>query len=127
MKYILPCMVIALMLTVSQTSAQSGPGSLAKNNVEYSTPKLAYLNASISNDRLLLNWSVENNKVTDRFEVERSTDGKTFQMVALVFGSEQSDVADYSFFEKARKAKTYYRLKMIYTNNKAEYSDIVIP
>lgn len=115
------------MIIVNNTSAQSGAGSLAKNSMEHTTPKLAYLNATNSNDRVLLNWAVENNKEADRFEVERSTDGKTFQMAALVFTSEINGVADYSFFEKARKVKTYYRLKMIYTNNKTEYSDIVIP
>lgn len=131
MKYILPCMVIGLIVAVSSASAQSNLGSFTNNKIEKvdSNPavKLAYLNASISNDRVLLNWAIENNKETDRFEVERSTDGKSFKTAALVFGSELTELAEYSFFEKAKKAKTYYRLKLIYKNNRTEYSDIIIP
>jgi hypothetical protein len=130
MKHILFFLVIAMCCTCVAT-AQNNLGSLTNNKVENvessKAEKLSYLTASISNERVLMNWAIENNKDTDRFEVERSTDGKSFKMVALVFGSELTGLAEYSFFEKVKKVKTYYRLKIVYKNGTADYSDVVMP
>lgn len=131
MKYILPCVAIMLAFTVKKGFAQNKEVAFASETFGKMTwirpAKLAYLNATTRDNRVLLNWAIENNKETNMFEVERSTDGKTFKMVGLVFGSELSELAEYRFFEKLRKGKTFYRLKVIYKNNKAEYSDIIIP
>ena len=131
MKYILPCVVIVLAFTVNKGFAQNNDVAFVSDTFDKTAgigpAKLAFIKATTSDNRVWLNWAMENNKETNMFEVERSTDGKTFKMVGLVFGSELSELAEYRFFEKLRKGKTFYRLKVIYKNNKAEYSDIIIP
>jgi hypothetical protein len=119
--------MILVLVCAYQATAQTTIGANVSANETSVASRLTYLNASINNERVLLNWAIDNNKETDRFEVERSTDGKTFKMVALVFGSENTGLAEYSFFEKAKKAKSSYRLRIYYKNGRVDYSDTVIP
>lgn len=75
--------------------------------------------------RFWLNWTVDHNRETNQFEIEKSSDGKNFTMAALVFGTENSDTGNYQFYEKAKSKKMYYRIKIIYKDNSTEYSDII--
>src|SRR4030095_12086338 len=73
--------------------------------------------ANNSNDKINLNWSVDSNESSDKFEVERSLDGTNFKMAALVFTSEKKGNEDYKFFERLNSAeKVYYRIKRYYHN-----------
>ena len=54
---------------------------------------------------MILNWVVGENETADRFEIEKSTDGKTFIMAALVFGTEKPKTDKYQFYEKAGRKK----------------------
>jgi hypothetical protein len=73
-----------------------------------------------------LNWSVDSNEATDKFEVERSFDGVNFKMAALVFTSEKKGNEDYKFFERLKSGdKVYYRIKRWYNNETIKYSKIV--
>lgn len=68
---------------------------------------------------------VNENETADRFEVEKSTDGKTFTMAGLVFGTDKSETDNYQFYEKAGNKKILYRIKMINKNQQAEYSAVI--
>ena len=87
--------------------------------------KLISITGSISNNKVILNWVVGANETADKFEVEKSTDGKTFTLAALVFGSDKSETDNYLFYEKAGSKKTLYRIKMINKNQQAEYSSVI--
>jgi hypothetical protein len=87
--------------------------------------KLISINASISNNKVMLNWVVNENETADKFEIEKSTDGKTFTMAALVFGTDKTETDNYMFYEKAGKQKILYRIKMISKNQQTAYSEVI--
>lgn len=76
--------------------------------------------------KVSLNWIVTDNEEISQFEVESSTDGKTFRMAALVFATERSGRDNYYFFEKLKKSKTYYRVKAITKSGSVTYSRIIL-
>lgn len=131
MKHNLYCLAILILCATVNLSAQENLSSLTnkQKTIEHSAAAgtFTYFNAIAANNRVTLNWAVGNNNGMDRFEIEKSTDGKTFSMIALVFGSELAESADYEFFEKLKKTKPYYRVKVIYKDNRTEYSSVVIP
>ena len=88
--------------------------------------KIISFNSIINKKRVSLNWIVTGNQDIDQFEVERSTDGKKFQVVALIFGTEKSGMDNYYFFEKLKKSKTYYRVRTIAKDGSVNYSQIII-
>ena len=100
----------------------------AKSISDYAaSASIIYFNGIIKNDRVLLNWTTDKNQEADKFEVERSLDGKNFVMAALVFGTDQPDKVEYQFYEKNKKVKVFYRLKIIQKNLSVEYSAIISP
>ena len=82
---------------------------------------------TINNGRVLLNWTLDKNQAVDKIEVERSTDEKKFVMAGLVFGTDQSDKMDYFFYEKNKKVKLFYRLKVINKDLTVIYSSTITP
>ena len=118
------------MLTHSNSlSAQNSAAPTTASTVSAppSTAVVNQLNCSIKNDRVLLNWAVDNNQSANQIEVESSTDGKSFTIAALVFGTDKKDTDNYYFYEKAKKGKIFYRLKIINTDSSIQYSAIVTP
>lgn len=87
--------------------------------------KLLSVKGSIIKNKVELNWTVGENETADQFAVEKSTDGKTFTVTALVFSSEKTETVSYQYFDKAGKHKTLYRIKLINKNKETEYSPIV--
>ncbi len=78
-------------------------------------------------NKIMLNWSVDQNETADRFELEKSFDGRNFTTAAIVFSTENSGVENYSFKETAPVAgKIIYRLKIFDKNQKAGYSNNLV-
>jgi hypothetical protein len=78
------------------------------------------------NNKVTLQWRVENNETTDQFEVQRSNDGIEFKTIGIVFASEKNGVEDYMFYETINSSdKVMYRLKMIGKGNDVRYSKIL--
>lgn len=133
MKFILSAVVMTLSLCTNPVkAAPTRYSSFLSSEVNPALPNLSfssipYFTGVVKNNRVLLTWAIDNNIETDRIEVERSHDGKNFSMVALVFGSEQAGVAEYQFYEKLRKGKSFYRLKIIHKNNTIDYSATITP
>ena len=128
--FTLACFVSIIMLTNSKSlSAQNNVAPIAASSTSVSplTAVVNQLNCSIKNDRVLLNWIIDNNQLANQLEVESSTDGKNFAMAALVFGTDKKDSDNYFYYEKAKKGKIFYRLKIINKDNSVQYSAIVTP
>src|SRR6476660_7181752 len=68
------------------------------------TSKIISFNSIINKKKVLLSWTVDENQETDRFEVERSANGKTFVFAAMVFGTDKEGIDYYQFFEKMKKS-----------------------
>jgi len=80
-----------------------------------------------TNNKVTLQWRVENNETTDQFEVQRSNNGIEFKTVGIVFTSEKKGIEDYMFYETIRSSdKVMYRLKMIDKQNDVSYSKILV-
>jgi hypothetical protein len=103
--------------------------ALAGNNpgIEY-----ASLAASATEKAVFINWVTASEQNNSHFEVERSSDMKTFKTVAMVldgFAATGTNGKSYKFKEAAgdvKKGKTiYYRLKQIDTDNQVHYSAIM--
>jgi len=119
--------VFALFLQLT-TSAQDH--SLPANPFTSTTtitavPQIVDLKAVVTNQKIQLNWKTEENQSVNLFEVERSTDGKTFTLAALVFGTDKAMAEEYLFFEKNTGKKTLYRVKIISKDKQVYYSSPV--
>jgi hypothetical protein len=79
------------------------------------------------NNKVTLNWTVADNETANSFEVERSTDGRNFTTIGVVFASEKIGTENYMFYETyTGSEKVMYRLKMIDKNKEADYSKILV-
>ncbi|RNI29327.1 T9SS type A sorting domain-containing protein [Rufibacter latericius] len=74
-----------------------------------------------------LAWTTVSEINNDRFEVERSANGKDFVMVGQVKGSGNSSATvDYTYTDRTAAAGTvYYRLKQVDFDNSTEYSKVI--
>ncbi|WP_192823135.1 T9SS type A sorting domain-containing protein [Rufibacter sp. LB8] len=77
---------------------------------------------------VLLTWVTASEKDNDFFEVQRSVDGKTFQVIGNVKGSGTTTIeARYSLLDVNQAAGTvYYRLRQVDFDGKDELSKIVV-
>jgi hypothetical protein len=100
----------------------------------YNNPGIEYasLVANATENGVFINWVTVSEQNNSHFEVERSTDMKSFKTVAMVldgFSTTGTNGKTYKFKEAAgevRKGKTvYYRLKQIDTNNQVHYSSVM--
>ncbi|HSI89512.1 MAG TPA: T9SS type A sorting domain-containing protein [Adhaeribacter sp.] len=80
-----------------------------------------------ANDGINLNWRTATEKNNDRFEIERSQDGRNFEIIGTVRGNGNSNSAiNYSFTDKnARAGINYYRLNQVDFNGDNERSKII--
>jgi hypothetical protein len=109
----------------SNTASFTIPSSLPLSTTG-SPAKLISFRGSLDNNKVLLQWVMGENETADQFEVERSADGKNFEMAALVFGTDKPETDNYMFYDKAGAKKISYRIKIIDKKGKAIYSDILV-
>lgn len=90
--------------------------------------KLVSFTGSLRPFGALLSWKTENEVNTDRFEVQRSSDGTNFTTIGSVAAKGGPGLqSGYSFTDAALKqGLNYYRLKIIDKDGSVEYSAIVI-
>lgn len=84
-------------------------------------------------NKIKLLWETSNEQNLLKFQVERSTDGKTFFAIAYVDAKHQPgeyEFIDTSVFAKPTTAadnRQYsYRLKVIYTDNSSDYTESIV-
>jgi hypothetical protein len=88
--------------------------------------KLNNFQGSKNKSNVQLQWSVSINEIANTFEVERSTDGKNFATVVVMFGSEKSGNESYNYSEANDDVKVYYRLRMTDKSDVVTYSKILV-
>ncbi len=76
---------------------------------------------------IALNWTTASEKDNDRFEVQRSQDGRSFETVGTVKGNgTTSSRNEYNFVDKAAKnGLNYYRLRQVDFSGAFEFSKVV--
>ncbi len=116
-------LAIILAFKLANLQAPSNSKLLAFSIV---TPaKVVNLKAEVRQQKVFLNWGVTENETADRFAIEKSTDGKNFEVAALAFGSDIPGQFQYKYFEKAGKQKISYRIRLVNKDRKEEYSEVI--
>ena len=120
--------LIALRLAYQPDWKQQGPAPFTSQPplpTATIPAKLTSFNGSIQNNKVFLEWTVDENETADQFEIEKSVDGRNYRLAALVFGSDAPSTGKYQFYEKAGNQKIQYRIKLINKNKEAAYSTVV--
>jgi hypothetical protein len=113
------------ILTTSTTSFSSF--YLYKGGVGLPLPlKLVAFNGLLQNKNTLLTWITSNEVNVSHFEIERSTDGRSFTGVATVLSQPGTADKTYRFTDvNTFSGINYYRLKMVDNDGRYTYSFIV--
>jgi hypothetical protein len=129
-KYIAFVVLLALRLSYQPGQVKTDMAPFAKPSPmpvmgSVLTAKLINFKADLLENKVILKWAVDENESAEMFEIEKSTDGKTFRMTGLVFGTDHPEGGSYQFYEKAGNQKVKYRIKLINKNKRAEYSNVI--
>lgn len=76
------------------------------------------------NEKVLLNWSIDENSSLNHFEIERSHDGANFTAVDKKYNA-NTTVYNYSDSKTGAGAYVWYRIKSVELNGTIKYSDIL--
>ena len=88
--------------------------------------KLLSFSGSVLNNKVQLQWLVDDNHTGDRFEVEKSNDGKNFRVNAMLFTTGEIGNAAYAYNEATvLDGGVYYRIKIINKDNSVSYSKVI--
>ncbi|HET9824346.1 MAG TPA: lamin tail domain-containing protein, partial [Chitinophagaceae bacterium] len=115
----------ANMLVVVKSNIGCIDKILFSPNISILPVTLVYFQGSRENNQATLHWSVAQNEMSSRFEVERSYDGKNFSTIAIVTATTKTGSENYSFSESVAADRIYYRLKMYDNAQSATYSKII--
>jgi trimeric autotransporter adhesin len=91
---------------------------------------LTFTGSLQNNATTLLKWQTENEVNTSYFEIERSSDGNSFNKIGTVSAAgNNTSVLDYSFTDNdvanQPSLVVYYRLKMVDINGAFKYSNVI--
>jgi hypothetical protein len=106
-------------------------GSAGSGNITTTPVKLLSFDGVNVNGNVDLTWITASERNNAGFEIERSTDGKTFVKTGFEKGAGNSSVRlRYAFtddraFAKTATDKIYYRLKQLDNDKKFEYSNVI--
>jgi hypothetical protein len=79
-------------------------------------------NPQVNSNRL--HWETSSDVAFDHFLLEKSTDGKTFQMIGSIKADPNKENVTYQFDDIYISSEiTYYRLKMYYADGSYQFSD----
>lgn len=80
----------------------------------------------LGDDKVTLDWTTSSEINNDFFQVERSADGKNFELLGIVAGHGNStEEINYNYIDtKPLYGNNYYRLKQVDFDGAFEYSDI---
>ena len=76
-----------------------------------------------TNCKISLNWHSSTEINLKQYQVEYSTNGRTFSSVGVVMG--RGDNSGYTFTHQPAPGRVYYRLKMMDNNGAFKYSNII--
>lgn len=116
----------ANMLLVVKSNAGCIDKILYAPNMSILPVALIYFQGSMDNKNVTLRWSIAQNELTTRFEVERSTDGRNFTSVAVLPTTAKTGLETYTYTESVSDNKIYYRLKMYDRKQSITYSRILV-
>lgn len=120
-----------LFITGSAAALNTNGDPVSKNILNTTGVEYASIAATITNKSVIINWVTVSEQNNSHFEVERSTDQKSFKTVAMILDGFAANGTGktYKFKEDVGNVKNgktiYYRLKQIDTNNEIHYSTVM--
>jgi hypothetical protein len=128
-KYLTLIILLGLRLVyqspyIQATTAPFTDPSLVGNAIHVPAHIISF-NSHLKNDKVFLEWQVNENDTADQFQVEKSEDGKHFILAAIVFGDDKPETTNYQFYEKVNSLRLFYRVKLINKNQQAAYSHVI--
>jgi len=102
----------------------SGPFTLGTSTLPI---ELIGFDAKIDNTAVMLTWSTAVEINNDYFNIERSTNGLSFETIGTISGNGNSNIIqDYSYLDETPiKGTSYYRLKQTDYDGKFEYFKLI--
>jgi len=120
---VLSCLVFSIVLNHYQVYGKRKAITIAIT--EPATAIIKNLHCRMQMDRVFLDWTINNNQLVSQIEVESSTDGKNYAMAGFIFSTDKRGSDAYNFYERAKAARIFYRLKIVHKDQAVRYSDIV--
>ncbi|MEI2737327.1 MAG: T9SS type A sorting domain-containing protein [Chitinophagaceae bacterium] len=85
-----------------------------------------FFNYTIINNAVRLQWQTASESNTDRFEIERSTNGADFSKIGIVASKGASNTStDYIYLDYKAAAVNFYRIRQVDKDGKASYSKVL--
>ncbi len=111
---------------VTQCSSVSSTGTITVNAVTLPVTLLNFKGKKQAGS-IILNWATATELQTNRFEIERSSDGSVFNKIGIVAAMGYSNsYRSYEFSDvDPTPSLNYYRLKMIDNDGRYTYSQVV--
>ena len=110
--------------------AVGGGGTVIKNNFAAALPvRLISFAASLQNNNPYLQWKADNETGFDKYEIERSNNGKDFINIGYRRAATGNGIKQYDFTDNdaslVASNKYYFRLKMVDISGSYTYSKVV--
>lgn len=129
MHLILTCIFMSAFTLSLHTPAAAGDRIVYFPGITITPPDSSIAFSQIAcirkDNRVELTWTIRNNEAADRLIVQRSLNGKKFEMAGLVFGSDLVDLDQYRFHETVPGKKAFYRIIIIKKDKSVVYSPVV--
>ena len=109
-------------------SAAGASGRVIVTVLEALPIELVSFNANVKDNQTILEWQTASEVNNEGFEIQKSKDGKIWDMIEFVKGQgTASGLNTYTAIDKSPTAgSNYYRLKQMDFDGKFEYSEIVV-
>jgi len=96
-------------------------------NAQLDLAFISNFNAASTNSCNRLNWTIENNRTVNSFEVERSTNGKDFKIISVLQATEKFSLENYTYADTVIHTDTImYRLRILTKTQHDFYSRIIL-
>lgn len=96
-------------------------------NAQLDLAFISNFSANPTNANNRINWVIANNRAVNSFEVEKSTDGKDFKVIAVLLATEKFGTENYTYADTAAGAdKVMYRLRILNKSQHDFYSRIIL-
>jgi hypothetical protein len=122
--------VSSYLFTVSTSLAQSsGPNRfyILISNTNPLPVELLSFGAVLENNKVVLSWATASEQNASHFEVQKSTDGKKFELIATVKSSNEGNrLSNYQFIDGYPSNINYYRLKQVDIDGSYRMSDVKV-
>jgi hypothetical protein len=86
--------------------------------------KLTHFEAIASPRATELKWTISTNEELNTTTIEKSFDGREFQVIGTVAGSHQAGLKTYTYTDLQTDRNAYYRIRIVDMNNKVLYSPL---